>query len=192
MPNLPLMCFGLYILDSGQMFPFLTSFCLFTTNHLTGRTDFMICFCNHCTFGCSLLFPLPHVFPLTKKKIQPTHHTAPLPKVENLTISNITPYGFRVSWEVKQQLQQHEDLSPSSGGFSHFHIVVTDSGWLLEPQDFTVPGNQSHLDIWGLITGIGYEVRLTGVSESGLLSRPLTTVAVTGTTRSVLQGPSSY
>uniref|UniRef100_A0A4W6CVZ5 Tenascin Ca n=1 Tax=Lates calcarifer TaxID=8187 RepID=A0A4W6CVZ5_LATCA len=92
--------------------------------------------------------------------------TASLPKVENLTISNITPYGFRVSWEV-------------NGGFSHFHIVVTDSGWLLEPQEFTVPGNQSHLDIWGLITGIGYEVRLTGVSESGLLSRPLTTVAVT-------------
>uniref|UniRef100_A0AAQ5ZYU4 Zmp:0000000846 n=1 Tax=Amphiprion ocellaris TaxID=80972 RepID=A0AAQ5ZYU4_AMPOC len=92
--------------------------------------------------------------------------TAPLPKVENLTISNITPYGFRVSWEV-------------NGGFNSFHIVVTDSGWLLEPQEFTVPGNQSHLDIWGLITGIGYEVRLTGVSESGLLSRPLTTVAVT-------------
>ncbi|XP_074473437.1 tenascin isoform X3 [Sebastes fasciatus] len=106
--------------------------------------------------------------------------TAPLPKVENLTISNITPYGFRVSWEVKQQQQPlQEELAPSSGGFSRFHIVVTDSGWLLEPQEFTVPGNQSHLDIWGLITGIGYEVRLTGVSESGLLSRPLTTVAVT-------------
>uniref|UniRef100_A0A8C9YF72 Tenascin Ca n=1 Tax=Sander lucioperca TaxID=283035 RepID=A0A8C9YF72_SANLU len=75
--------------------------------------------------------------------------TAPLPKVENLSISNITPYGFRVSWEV-------------NGGFSRFQIVVTDSGWLLEPQEFTVPGNQSHLDIWGLITGIGYEVRLTG------------------------------
>nr|XP_033502699.1 tenascin isoform X2 [Epinephelus lanceolatus] len=104
--------------------------------------------------------------------------TAPLPKVENLTISNITPYGFRVSWEVKRQ-QQQEALAPSSGGFRYFHIVVTDSGWLLEPQEFTVPGNQSHLDIWGLITGIGYEVRLTGVSESGLLSRPLTTVAVT-------------
>uniref|UniRef100_A0A3P9Q4Q6 Fibronectin type-III domain-containing protein n=1 Tax=Poecilia reticulata TaxID=8081 RepID=A0A3P9Q4Q6_POERE len=65
--------------------------------------------------------------------------------------------------------------------FFHFHIVVTDSGWLLEPQEFTVPGDHSHLDIWGLITGIGYEVKLTGVSESGLLSRPLTMVAVTGT-----------
>ncbi|KAG7215347.1 hypothetical protein INR49_022584 [Caranx melampygus] len=108
---------------------------------------------------------------------------ASLPKVENLTISNITPYGFRVSWEVKQQQQQQQqqqqDLPPSSVGFSSFQIVVTDSGWLLEPQEFTVPGKQSHLDIWGLITGIGYEVRLTGVSESGLLSRPLTAVAAT-------------
>uniref|UniRef100_A0A3Q2ZT11 Tenascin C n=1 Tax=Kryptolebias marmoratus TaxID=37003 RepID=A0A3Q2ZT11_KRYMA len=92
--------------------------------------------------------------------------TGILTLLENLTISDVTPYGFRVSWEV-------------SGGFSHFHIVVTDSGWLLQPQKFTVPGNQDHLNIWGLITGIGYEVKLTGVSESGLLSRPLTTVAVT-------------
>ncbi|KAJ3605251.1 hypothetical protein NHX12_027301 [Muraenolepis orangiensis] len=61
----------------------------------------------------------------------------------------------------------------------HFHVVVTDSGWLLEPHKFTVPGNQTYLDLWGLITGIGYEVRLIGVSRSGLLSRPLTTVAVT-------------
>uniref|UniRef100_A0A3B4XTA5 Fibronectin type-III domain-containing protein n=1 Tax=Seriola lalandi dorsalis TaxID=1841481 RepID=A0A3B4XTA5_SERLL len=75
---------------------------------------------------------------------------------------------------------------------SHFQIVVTDSGWLLEPQEFTVPGNQSHLDIWGLITGIGYEVRLTGVSESGLLSRPLTTVAVTGTTQCTARHSRSY
>lgn len=126
--------------------------------------------------------------------IQTTFLSAPLPKVENLTISNITPYGFRVSWGVKHQLLQ-DNFAPSSGGFSHFHIVVTDSGWLLKAQEFTVPGNQSHLDIGGLITGIGYEVRLSGVSESGLLSRPLTTVAVTGTTqctvrpRVLLQSP---
>lgn len=163
------------------MFPFktwTTAVYLFKTSRLKGRTDLVICFCNNCTLVYSLLFPLPH---LTKYAWTP-RLAAPLPKVENLTISNITPYGFRVSWEVKQQLQQ-EEIAPSSGSFSHFQIVVTDSGWLLEPQEFTVPGNQSHLDILGLITGIGYEVRLTGFSESGLLSRPLTTVAVTGTTQ---------
>uniref|UniRef100_A0A6Q2YIB9 Zmp:0000000846 n=1 Tax=Esox lucius TaxID=8010 RepID=A0A6Q2YIB9_ESOLU len=103
-----------------------------------------------------------------------------LPKVENLTISKITPFSFRVSWEASHPKQQ--EGAPSTGGFSHFHIVVSDSGWLLEPQEFTVPGNQSFLDIWGLITGIGYVVKLTGVSSSGLASRTLTTVTVTGTT----------
>lgn len=133
-------------------------------------------FCNSCTH-----FLLIKSYPITPTPSLP----APLPKVENLTISDVTPYGFRVSWEVRQR----EKLAPHGGGFSHFHIVVTDSGWLLEPQEFTVPGNRSHLDIWGLITGIGYDVRLTGVTESGLLSRPLTTVAVTGITRGSLQGP---
>lgn len=116
--------------------------------------------------------------------------------MENLTLSNISPYGFRVSWKVKhkqrqQQRSQRQELAPSSGSFSHFHVVVTDSGWLLEPQEFTVPGNQSHLDVSGLITGIGYEVRVTGVSDSGLLSRPLTTVAVTGTSLGALREPAS-
>lgn len=97
-----------------------------------------------------------------------------------MTLSLVNPHGFRVSWAMNRHLQQ-EDLAPSRGHFRHFHIVVTDSGWLLEPQEFSVPGNQTHLDVTGLITGIGYEVRLTGVSESGLLSRPLTAVAVTGT-----------
>lgn len=136
----------------------------------------VICFCNIYTFLHSPLFPLPS----KKKSNDPTRLSAPLPKVENMNVSHLTPHGFRVSWEVNQHLQQ-EDLAPSSGHFRHFHIVVTDSGWLLEPQEFSVPGNQTHLDVTGLITGIGYEVRLTGVSESGLLSRPLTTVAVTGT-----------
>ena len=101
-----------------------------------------------------------------------------MPRVENLTVTNITPYGFRLSWETKQKQQEG---APPSGTFKRFEVVVTDSGWLLEPHEFTVPGNQTHLDLWGLITGIGYEVRLTGVSSSGLLSRPLTAVAVTGT-----------
>lgn len=132
--------------------------------------------------------PPPPTHTPSSHSIKPTFLSAPLPKVENLTISNITPYGFRVSWGVKHQLPQ-DNLTPSSGGFSHFHIVVTDSGWLLKAQEFTVPGNQSHLDIGGLITGIGYEVRLTGVSESGLLSRPLTAVAVTGTTQCTVSPP---
>lgn len=102
--------------------------------------------------------------------------SASLPKVENLTVSDITPYGFRLSWAAR-------DGDRSAGKrFSHFQVEVSDSGRLLESQEFLVPGNQTSLDIWGLITGIGYEVRLTGVSASGLRSRPLTAVAVTGIT----------
>ncbi|XP_064163743.1 tenascin-like isoform X1 [Anguilla rostrata] len=99
--------------------------------------------------------------------------TAELPKVENLNISDVNPFGFRVSWTARDGGGQQP------GGFDHFHIVVTDSGWLLEPQEMTVPGDQYSLDVGGLITGIGYEVRLTGVSRSGLSSRTLTAVAVT-------------
>uniref|UniRef100_A0A8C2L7J7 Zmp:0000000846 n=1 Tax=Cyprinus carpio TaxID=7962 RepID=A0A8C2L7J7_CYPCA len=95
-------------------------------------------------------------------------NTTSLPKVENLTVSDITPYGFRVSW-----------VADSSEGFSHFQVKVSDSGQLLEPQEFIVPGNQTILDVLGLITGIGYEVSVTGVSGNGLQSRPITTVAVT-------------
>ncbi|XP_059405428.1 tenascin isoform X2 [Carassius carassius] len=94
--------------------------------------------------------------------------TASLPRVENLTVSDITPYGFRVSW-----------VADSSEGFRHFQVKVSDSGQLLEPQEFIVPGNQTVLDVLGLITGIGYEVSVTGVSGNGLQSRPITTVAVT-------------
>uniref|UniRef100_A0A8C4TAD9 Uncharacterized protein n=1 Tax=Erpetoichthys calabaricus TaxID=27687 RepID=A0A8C4TAD9_ERPCA len=65
-------------------------------------------------------------------------------------------------------------------------IVVVDSGRLLEPHDFTVPGERRALDIAGLITDIGYEVSVYGVTKMGYRATPLTTVAVTGTPR----GPS--
>uniref|UniRef100_A0A8B9LQC9 Zmp:0000000846 n=1 Tax=Astyanax mexicanus TaxID=7994 RepID=A0A8B9LQC9_ASTMX len=94
--------------------------------------------------------------------------TASLPKVENLTVTEITPYGFRVFWTAR-----------SSEGFRHFQVKVSDSGRLLEPKEFLVPGNQTSLDVWGLITGIGYEISLIGVSGSGLQSLPVTTEAVT-------------
>ncbi|XP_063066917.1 tenascin isoform X4 [Engraulis encrasicolus] len=100
--------------------------------------------------------------------------TASLPKVENLTVSEITPYGFRLSWGLR-------DGDKSVGRrFSRLQVEIYDSGRLLEPLEFSLPGNQTSLDIWGLITGIGYEVKLTGLLPSGLRSRPLTAVAVTG------------
>nr|XP_015222055.1 PREDICTED: tenascin isoform X1 [Lepisosteus oculatus]XP_015222056.1 PREDICTED: tenascin isoform X1 [Lepisosteus oculatus] len=97
--------------------------------------------------------------------------TAELPKVENLNISDVNPYGFRVSWTARN--------GSRPDGFDHFFMVVTDLGRLLEPQEFRVPGSQRSWDVSGLITGIGYEISLTGLARSGLRSRPVTAVAVT-------------
>ncbi|XP_058861387.1 tenascin-like isoform X2 [Acipenser ruthenus] len=97
--------------------------------------------------------------------------TEALPKVENLVISDINPYGFRVTWKTGDDGQSHQ--------LDQFLIVVVDSGRLLDPQDFTVLGEQRSLDIRGLITGIGYEVKLYGITKEGQRTKPLSAVAVT-------------
>ncbi|KAG2455437.1 TENA protein, partial [Polypterus senegalus] len=97
-----------------------------------------------------------------------------LPKVETLNITELNPHGFRVSWTTTDDGQ---DDRPEQ--FERFEIVVVDSGRLLEPHDFTVPGERRVLDIAGLITDIGYEVSVYGVTKTGYRATPLTTVAVT-------------
>uniref|UniRef100_A0A8C1WCT1 Zmp:0000000846 n=1 Tax=Cyprinus carpio TaxID=7962 RepID=A0A8C1WCT1_CYPCA len=85
------------------------------------------------------------------------------PDLSGLVVSNITSDTVSLSWRTGEK------------AFDNFIVE------LLEPQEFIVPGNQTVLDVLGLITGIGYEVSVTGVSGNGLQSRPITTVAVTGT-----------
>uniref|UniRef100_A0A4W5KFE7 Tenascin C n=1 Tax=Hucho hucho TaxID=62062 RepID=A0A4W5KFE7_9TELE len=57
------------------------------------------------------------------------------------------------------------------------HSAVRQAGYW-RPRSSLSLGKQSFLNIWGLITGIAYEVRITGVSSSGLVSRPLTTAVL--------------
>uniref|UniRef100_A0A8C6YJT8 Tenascin C n=1 Tax=Naja naja TaxID=35670 RepID=A0A8C6YJT8_NAJNA len=90
-----------------------------------------------------------------------------LPSLENLTVSRINPYGFTVSWMA------------SKDAFESFLVVVVDSGKLLDPQEFLLPGSQRQLTLRGLITGIGYEVLLYGLIH-GHQTRPLSIVALTG------------
>ncbi|MBN3323873.1 TENA protein, partial [Atractosteus spatula] len=120
-----------------------------------------------CVLTCTCFSP----FPKKPPKTIPAVSIAELPKVENLNISDVNPYGFRVSWTARN--------GSRPDGFDHFFMVVTDLGRLLEPQEFRVPGSQRSWDVSGLITGIGYEISLTGVAGSGLRSRPVTAVAVT-------------
>ncbi|XP_074871912.1 tenascin isoform X2 [Carettochelys insculpta] len=92
--------------------------------------------------------------------------TESMPSLENLTVSNINPYGFMVSWMA------------SENAFDNFLVIVVDSGKLLDPQEFLLTGDQRHLELKGLITGIGYEVMLYGFAK-GRQTKPLNTVAIT-------------
>eukprot|EP00076_Gallus_gallus_P015730 XP_015134830.1 tenascin isoform X3 [Gallus gallus] len=92
--------------------------------------------------------------------------TEAMPPLENLTVSDINPYGFTVSWMA------------SENAFDSFLVVVVDSGKLLDPQEFLLTGAQRQLKLKGLITGIGYEVMLYGFAK-GHQTKPLSTVAVT-------------
>uniref|UniRef100_A0A674K9K1 Uncharacterized protein n=1 Tax=Terrapene triunguis TaxID=2587831 RepID=A0A674K9K1_9SAUR len=67
----------------------------------------------------------------------------------------------------------------SENAFDNFLVIVVDSGKLLDPQEFLLTGAQRQLELKGLITGIGYEVKLYGFAK-GHQTKPLSTVAVTG------------
>ncbi|XP_023484512.1 tenascin isoform X2 [Equus przewalskii] len=92
--------------------------------------------------------------------------TEALPLLENLTISDINPYGFTVSWMA------------SENAFDSFLVTVVDSGKLLDPQEFTLSGTQRKLELRGLITGIGYEVMVSGFTQ-GHQTKPLRAEIVT-------------
>ncbi|XP_055994677.1 tenascin [Sorex fumeus] len=92
--------------------------------------------------------------------------TEALPLLENLTIFDINPYGFTVSWMA------------SENAFDSFLVVVVDSGKLLDPQEFTLSGTQRKLELRGLITGIGYEVILSGFIQ-GHQTKPLRAEVIT-------------
>ncbi|XP_008584652.1 PREDICTED: tenascin, partial [Galeopterus variegatus] len=100
------------------------------------------------------------------KTISATATTEALPLLENLTISDINPYGFTVSWMA------------SENAFDSFLVTVVDSGKLLDPQEFTLSGTQRKLELRGLITGIGYEVMVSGFTQ-GHQTKPLSAEIVT-------------
>ncbi|XP_040093629.1 tenascin isoform X11 [Oryx dammah] len=100
------------------------------------------------------------------KTISATATTEALPLLENLTISDINPYGFTVSWMA------------SENAFDSFLVMVVDSGKLLDPQEFTLSGSQRKLELRGLITGIGYEVMVSGFTQ-GHQTKPLRAEIIT-------------
>uniref|UniRef100_A0A4W3HRP4 Tenascin C n=1 Tax=Callorhinchus milii TaxID=7868 RepID=A0A4W3HRP4_CALMI len=89
------------------------------------------------------------------------------PKLENLVVSDINSYGFRVTWDAVD------------GAYESFNVVVRDSGRLLDPLEHQVSGDQHTIDITGLITGIGYDIYVSGVAK-GQQSKPLFAETTTG------------
>ncbi|XP_072421612.1 tenascin isoform X13 [Chiloscyllium punctatum] len=87
-------------------------------------------------------------------------------KMENLVVSHINAYGFKISWNA------------TDGAYESFVIVVRDSGRLLEPMEHRVPGDHHSINITGLITGIGYDINIYGVANDQL-SKPLFTKTAT-------------
>ncbi|XP_057169701.1 tenascin isoform X7 [Ursus arctos] len=116
---------------------------------------------NHFTIYLSGLAPS-----LRTQIISTTATTEALPLLENLTISDINPYGFTVSWMA------------SENAFDSFLVTVVDSGKLLDPQEFTLSGTQRKLELRGLITGIGYEVMVSGFTQ-GHQTKPLRAEIIT-------------
>ena len=67
----------------------------------------------------------------------------------------------------------------SENAFDSFLVTVVDSGKLLDPQEFTLSGTQRKLELRGLITGIGYEVMVSGFTQ-GHQTKPLRAEIITG------------
>ncbi|XP_067825690.1 tenascin isoform X7 [Heptranchias perlo] len=88
------------------------------------------------------------------------------PKMENLVVSHVNSYGFKISWNA------------TDGAYESFIIVVRDSGRLLEPIEHRVSSNHRSINITGLITGIGYDINIYGVARDQR-SKPLYTKTAT-------------
>uniref|UniRef100_A0A452TLU7 Tenascin n=1 Tax=Ursus maritimus TaxID=29073 RepID=A0A452TLU7_URSMA len=122
---------------------------------------------NHFTIYLSGLAPsLRTQIISTTATTEPEPQLEALPLLENLTISDINPYGFTVSWMA------------SENAFDSFLVTVVDSGKLLDPQEFTLSGTQRKLELRGLITGIGYEVMVSGFTQ-GHQTKPLRAEIIT-------------
>uniref|UniRef100_A0A452SNH8 Tenascin n=1 Tax=Ursus americanus TaxID=9643 RepID=A0A452SNH8_URSAM len=82
------------------------------------------------------------------------------PDLGNLTVTEV------LSWMA------------SENAFDSFLVTVVDSGKLLDPQEFTLSGTQRKLELRGLITGIGYEVMVSGFTQ-GHQTKPLRAEIIT-------------
>ncbi|NWV03090.1 TENR protein, partial [Ptilonorhynchus violaceus] len=92
--------------------------------------------------------------------------TGAQPGVGELTVSDITPESFNLSWTT------------SSGDFDVFTIEIIDSNRLLEPMEFNLSGNSRTAHISGLSPSTDFIVYLSGISR-GFRTQAVSAAATT-------------
>ncbi|KAM9176422.1 tenascin isoform 1-T1 [Mergus octosetaceus] len=88
------------------------------------------------------------------------------PEVGELTISDITPESFNLSWTT------------TNGDFDVFTIEIIDSNRLLEPMEFNISGNSRTAHISGLSPSTDFIVYLYGISN-GFRTQAISSAATT-------------
>ncbi|KAM6337271.1 tenascin [Alca torda] len=88
------------------------------------------------------------------------------PEVGELTVSDITPESFNLSWTT------------TSGDFDVFTIEIIDSNRLLEPMEFNISGNSRTAHISGLSPSTDFIVYLYGISH-GFRTQAISAAATT-------------
>jgi len=89
------------------------------------------------------------------------------PEVGELTVSDITPESFNLSW------------TSTYGDFDVFTIEIIDSNRLLEPMEFNISGNSRTAHISGLSPSTDFIVYLYGISH-GFRTQAISAAATTG------------
>ncbi|XP_067165468.1 tenascin isoform X6 [Apteryx mantelli] len=88
------------------------------------------------------------------------------PEVGELTVSDITPESFNLSWTT------------TSGDFDIFTIEIIDSNRLLEPMEFNISGNSRTAHISGLSPSTDFIVYLYGITR-GFRTQAISAAATT-------------
>ncbi|XP_010076900.1 PREDICTED: tenascin [Pterocles gutturalis] len=99
--------------------------------------------------------------PLSVESVTGVH-----PEVGELTVSDITPESFNLSWTT------------TNGDFDVFTIEIIDSNRLLEPMELNISGNSRTAHISGLSPSTDFIVYLYGISH-GFRTQAISTAATT-------------
>ncbi|CAM4639842.1 unnamed protein product [Lepidochelys olivacea] len=87
----------------------------------------------------------------------------PGPPPGDLTVTDVSPDRFRVTWTA------------TTGPFQHFLLRYREPGSVVPPRQTQVPGGKRSVIVTQLSPGTEYEVELRGVAPDGTISEPITT-----------------